>query len=147
MARKNRGVLGVYESMLGGLSQLNVPPVSGQAMKMAAIPMSLGLQWQADFWKAAAPASAEWIARRQEGAAAALEALEKMSACGSMAEAAEIQKEWFEGAMRRLEADFRMFGAQATAFPQEIAKVGRRAVVVLQEARTAEGGPEGREAA
>jgi len=147
MARKNSGVFDVYQLMMKTMPQFNLPRVNGQAMQMAVLPAQLWLQWQTDLWKTAASANAAWIARRQQGTAAALQALDKLAGCGTAAEAAEVQREWVEGAMQRLESDFRVAGAQATALPQEMVKAGQRAATALQEAGVALREPAAREAA
>ena len=71
---------------------------NGQAMRLATWPIDFWLQWQADMLKAAAPATADWIARRCEGTEAALRALERLTACQDVEDASKIQGEWIEGA-------------------------------------------------
>ena len=127
MAGKNQDAPDVYTAMLGALPQFNLPQVNGEATRMAVLPVSLWLQWQADLWKAVSPASAEWIKRRQEAVAETLQTVEKLAGCKDMTEAAEIQRAWLENEMRRLESDMRMLGAQASALPEQFAEVGRRA--------------------
>lgn len=147
MAGKKQGPSNVYEVMVNAMPQFNLPRANGKAMHVAVLPAQLWLQWQADFLKAVAPLQAAWIKRRQEGTAAALQTLEKLAACGSPAEAIDIQREWLKDEMERLESDFRVAGAQATALPQELAKAGQRAASAMQEAREALSDPESSEAA
>lgn len=147
MTGKKQGPANVYEMMVSAMPQLNLPRANGKAMHMAVLPAQLWLRWQADFLKAVAPLNAAWIKRRQEGTAAALQALEKLAACDSPAEAAEIQREWMKDEMQRLESDFRVAGAQATALPQELAKAGQRAASAMQEVREALSETEGSKAA
>ncbi len=80
---------------------------NGEAMRLAVWPMELWLQWQADLLKSAAPALADWVARRREGTEAALHALERLCTCEDIADASKIQSEWIEGETKRLETDMR----------------------------------------
>lgn len=96
---------------------------NGQAMRLAIWPVELWLQWQADMLKAAAPAMADWVARRREGTEAALQALERLCACADVADASKIQTEWIEGETKRLETDMR---ALTVVRRREAARAGAR---------------------
>ena len=90
---------------LAGFSRFN-----GQAMRLAAWPLEIWLQWQGEMLKAAAPAAADWFARRREGTEAALKTLDRLTACGDFQEAAKLQRDWVENETKRLEADARALG-------------------------------------
>ena len=97
--------------------------LNGSAMRMTLWPAELWLQWQSDMLKAAAPAAAEWMSRRRDGAEAALQAIQRLCACESANDVARIQNEWMAEEAKRLESDFRSL---ASANPWG-AKAGRRA--------------------
>jgi hypothetical protein len=97
---------------------------NGQAIRLAVWPMELWLQWQADLLKAAAPATAEWLTRRREGTAAALETLERLGTCQDIKEVSRIQSEWVEDETKRLETDMRVLGGLSFLWPREAAKAG-----------------------
>lgn len=61
-------------------------------MRSALLPVELWLQWQADVLKVAAPAAADWMARRREETEATLSAVQQLCACEDPKEAARIQK-------------------------------------------------------
>lgn len=99
------------EPSAGGLPFLK--GFNGEAMRLAVWPVELWLQWQADVLKSAAPAMADWVARRRQGTEAALHALERLCACEDMADASRIQSEWIEEETKRLETDMRAFADAA----------------------------------
>ncbi len=96
---------------------------NGQAMRLAVWPIELWLQWQADILKAAAPAAADWMTRRREGTAAALHALERLSACRDAKDASRIQSEWIEDETKRLETDMRALGGLSRLWSEESVKI------------------------
>ncbi len=106
---------------------------NGQAMRLAVWPIELWLQWQADMLKAAAPATAHWIARRREGTEAALHALERLIACEDVEDASKIQGEWIEGETKRLESDVRALSGQALLWSRETGKAARHAGQTARE--------------
>ncbi len=114
------------------------PGFNGQTMQTAVQPLEVWLRWQAGLLKTAAPAVVEWMERRREGTEAVCEALERLTGCEDVASATEVQREWAEGAVKRLEADFRALGGQVFSWPQNIAKSGRSAARTRKE----EGAPE-----
>lgn len=95
---------------------------NGQAMRVALWPMELWLQWQAYMLKAAAPVTAEWLARRREGAESAAEALQRLCACEDAEGAAKIQNDWISDETKRLESDLRCLGGSALIWPRETVK-------------------------
>jgi hypothetical protein len=113
------------ESLVRGLSGFPFANnFNGQAMRLAVWPMEIWLQWQADLLKAAAPAVTDWMTRRREGTEAALQALERLTACQDAKDASKIQTEWIEGETKRLESDMQSFFSPPLAWPRE--KAGRR---------------------
>jgi hypothetical protein len=90
---------------------------NSQAMRLACWPLEMWLQWQAGMLRAAAPAAAEWLARRREGTEAALAALEQLCACERAEEASRIQSQWLEDERKRLETDLRAWTGPAAFWP------------------------------
>jgi len=86
---------------------------------MATRPLEIWLRWQADILRAVEPASVAWLERRREGAATALEALEKLARCADLTEAAAVQRDWLDGAVRRLRADVAALTDQTLLLSQE----------------------------
>ena len=82
---------------------------NGQNMRWAIWPMEMWLNWQADMLKAAAPATADWLARRREGTEVAMRALERLCACHNAQDVSKIQSEWIEDETNRLQSDMRSF--------------------------------------
>jgi len=80
---------------------------NGSTMRLALWPAQLWLQWQSDMLKSTAPAAAEWMSRRRDGAEAALEAIHRLCACESANDMARVQNEWMAEEAKRLESDFR----------------------------------------
>ena len=89
-------------------------------------PLDTWLRCQAGMLKATEPIANGWIERRRQGANAAFDAFEKLAACGDIREAASVQREWFEGSMKRLDADLRAFVEHATSLSQEAVAATRR---------------------
>jgi hypothetical protein len=103
-----------------GRSAYDFPFFNGfnsQAMRLACWPVEMWLQWQAEMLRAAAPAAVEWLARRREGTAAALQALEQLCTCERAEEASRIQSQWFEDERKRLESDLRALSGPAVFWP------------------------------
>lgn len=114
-----------------------LPPFSGfsgSAIRAAIWPIEFWLQWQADVLKVAAPATAEWMARRREGAEAALQALHRLCDCADVNDAARVQNEWVSDETKRIESDFRSLSDSVLFWPQAAAKAGR---YVMQTERAA----------
>jgi len=95
--------------------------------RMVAGPMEAWLQWQADTLKAAEPVMKGWLERRRDATAATLETIERLGRCGDLGEAALIQGEWIDGAMKRLNADIQTLTDHAMTLSQEAVTVTRRA--------------------
>ena len=113
------------------------PGIGGQAMQMVVRPFEVWLRWQAGMLEAAAPATADWIARRHEATEATLKAIEKLGCCNDFAEMLETQNGWLEDEMNRLRADMQALGEQAFAWSREVAKAGQTAAETLQASATA----------
>jgi hypothetical protein len=111
MSKRAQAPAGAVERSVAGSAPFR--GFNGEAMRFAVWPMELWLQWQADLLTSAAPAFADWMARRREGTEAALHALERLCACEDMADASRIQSEWIEGETKRLETDMRVLTGAA----------------------------------
>jgi len=113
------------------------PGLGGQAVQLAVRPLEVWLRWQAGMLEAAAPATADWIARRHEATEATLNAIEKLGSCNDFAEMLETQSGWLEDEMNRLRADMQALSEQAFAWSREAAKAGQTAAEALQESAKA----------
>jgi hypothetical protein len=105
-------------------------PLSGSeesVVAMIAWPFDAWLACQANILEAAAPAASLWIERRGDGAAATLDAFERLAACGGLEEAAAIHREWLAGSVRRLDEDWRALADHAVCLSQEVVAITRRA--------------------
>lgn len=99
---------------------------NGSAMRMAVWPIEFWLRWQADLFQSAAPATADWMARRCEGSEFALQALQRLCACGDAQEAAKVQSDWVADETERLERDFRLMTSAVAFWPQASVRAGRQ---------------------
>ena len=90
-------------------------------------PMEALLQWQADALKAAEPVMMGWLERRRDATAATLETIEKLGRCTDLSEAAQVQGEWIDGVLKRLNADLQTLTEHAMALSQEAVSLTRRA--------------------
>jgi hypothetical protein len=99
----------------------------GSLLQMFARPLQVCLRLQADLLRATEPFSAEWLERRREGVDAALEALEKLTRCTDLAEAASVQRAWFDGTIKRLNSDIEAMTAHVTALSGEAVAAARSA--------------------
>lgn len=96
--------------------------------RMIAGPIEALLQWQTDALKAAEPVMMGWLERRRNAATATLETIEKLGRCGGdLGEAALIQREWLDGALKRLNADIQTLTEHAMTLSHEAVTVTRRA--------------------
>ena len=75
------------------------------------------------------------VLTRREGAGAALEALEKMVRSTDLGEVASIQREWVDGAIKRLTSDIATLTEQTMALSQEAVAVARHAAQPDAEAQ------------
>jgi len=125
-----------------GKARIETPaekPMSGFSFFEAPVTRMIG--WPVEFWlrtqtgilKAAEPVATGWIERRREAATAALNTFEKLANCSDLQEAATIQRDWFEGSMRRLDTDLHAFADQAVAFSQEAMAATRYAAQTSSE--------------
>ena len=124
------------EEGASGGAPASFPGVDARMTRMMAWPVELWLRSQADMIKAAEPVATGWLERRREDAEAALRALERLSTCPGLSDAATVQREWLDGAMRRLEADMRALTGPATFWSHETITAAREATERLSEAAT-----------
>jgi hypothetical protein len=109
------------------------PPLSdvlrldGSITEMMTRPFEALLRWQGDLLKAVEPAAMGWLERRRDGTAAALDALQKLARCTDLADAAAIQRDWLDGALKRMSAEVTALTEQTMALSQEAAAVVRSA--------------------
>jgi hypothetical protein len=96
-------------------------------------PVEACLRWQANMLKAAEPVAMGWFERQRVATEAALTMLDKLSHCGDFNEAVSIQREWFDGAVKRLTADFEMLAGQATSLSREAVAATRDAAQSVSE--------------
>jgi phasin protein len=108
--------------------------LDGSVTQMMARPFEIWLRWHNDLLKAVEPVTVSWLERRRESAGAALEALEKLVRCTDLGEAASIQRDWIDGAVKRLNSDIAALTEQTMAFSQEAVAVTRYATQPLAEA-------------
>jgi hypothetical protein len=97
-------------------------------------PFEAWLRWQVDMLKAAEPVAIDWFERRRQATEAALETIEKLSHCSDLNEAVSIQRDWLEGAAKRLTADFETLTEQATFLSREAVEATRSAAQSAPEA-------------
>lgn len=123
------------------IADASVPPfvdllrLDGPITQMMARPFEMWLRWHNDMLKAVEPVTLGWLERRREGAGAALEALEKMVRCIDLGEAASIQREWVDGAIKRLTSDIATLTEQTMALSQEAVAVASNAALPTAEAQ------------
>jgi len=109
--------------------------LDGSVTQMMARPFEIWLRWHNDLLKAVEPVTVGWLERRRESAGAALEALEKLVRCTDLGEAASIQRDWIDGAVKRLNSDIAALTEQTMALSQEAVAVTRYATQPLAEAQ------------
>jgi len=120
--------------------------VSGMSIDaMIGWPMDAWLRCQAGMLKATEPLANGWIERRRQGTNAAFDAFEKLAACSDIGQAASVQRAWFEGSMKRLDADLRAFVEHATSLSQEAVAATRQEVETASATRSAPPAPSGRQ--
>lgn len=103
-------------------------------MQLMTRPLEFWLRCQHDVLTAVEPVTRGWLERRREAAQALLEVIEKLAACGDLDEIASVQREWLEGAMKRLESDIEALSEQARVFSQEAVSATRYAAQTSTEA-------------
>lgn len=92
------------------------PAFNGSTARLMLWPLQTWLQLQSDALNTVAPAAAEWMNRRREGTAAAIEAIERLSKSKDVQEAAKVQSDWMKEETKRLEADVRAVTDQTALF-------------------------------
>lgn len=120
-----------------GVNLADLPYANAQAARMTLYPLEAWLQWQASMLNAAAPAMADWIERRREGTDAALKTVARLATCDDVSDASQIQREWLEGEMARLQSDMRALGQQAFLWSQESVKASQSAAQAVQDVAAA----------
>jgi Phasin protein len=103
-----------------------------EAMPFMASPFEPWLRFQADMFSAAEPILARWLDRRAEGTKGILESCARLGTCRDLGEAASIQADWFDGAMRRLGADLQALAEQSRAMTQCAARTAKPVVEAAQ---------------
>jgi hypothetical protein len=106
----------------------------GSIAQLVTRPLEICLRLQADLLKSAQPLTMDWLERRREGTDAALEALYKLTRCTDLAEAASVQREWFDGAVKRLNSDVAALTEQLIARSEEAVAATRNAAQPPSEA-------------
>jgi hypothetical protein len=101
--------------------------------RMMGWPVEVWLRTQTNMLKAVQPVATGWIERRREAATAALDTFEKLAQCNDLQEAAAIQRDWFEGQMRRLDTDLHALADHAVAISQEAMSATRFAAHTSSE--------------
>ena len=104
-------------------------------------PIDAWLRCQVAVINAAQPVAAGWIERRREGATAALDTFARLASCSDLQEAASIHREWLEGTMRRLDADFHAIADHAVAVSNEAVTATRYAAQSSSEAMSRAAAP------
>jgi len=102
-------------------------------MQLMTRPFEFWLRRQHDVLTAVEPVTLGWLERRREAARAMLEAIEKLASCGDLSEVASIQRDWLEGAMKRLESDIQALTEQAKVFSLEAVSATRYAAQTSSE--------------
>ncbi|HEV2546102.1 MAG TPA: phasin family protein [Stellaceae bacterium] len=88
-------------------------------------PLEACLRWQAEMLKAAEPMAMAWFERQLEATHMTLDTVERLSHCSDLGEAANIQREWFDGTVKRLTAELAKFTEQATSLSREAVSATR----------------------
>jgi hypothetical protein len=101
------------------------PTFNGTATRLMLWPLETWLQLQLEALSVVAPAAADWMERRREGAAAAIDAIERLSASKDAQEAAKVQSDWMTAETQRLEADVRAAADHAALFVRAMEKASR----------------------
>ncbi len=96
-------------------------------LRMMTWPTEYWLRLQGDLLRATGPAISTWLDRRRDGTTAALDTLERLVACHDLTEAASVQQEWIEGAVSRLESDFRALTDNVQVVTRETTKAAQHA--------------------
>jgi len=109
--------------------------LDGSITQMVTRPFEIWLRWHHDLLKAAEPVTMGWLERRRDSIDAALAALEKLVRCTDLGEAATIQRDWIDGAIKRLNSDIASLTEQTVALSQEAAAVTRYAIQPPAEAQ------------
>ena len=96
-------------------------------------PLEACLRWQAEMLKATEPMATGWFERQLEATHMTLDTVERLSRCSDLGEAATIQREWIDGAVKRLTAELATFTEQATSLSREAVSATRTAMHSVAE--------------
>lgn len=141
--RKFEGSLDVAESAAAKTEAqtnetINVLPFfEGNIARIMGWPVEMLLRYHSGMLKAAEPMASGWIERRREAATSMLETIEKLAHCNDFQEAASIQREWFEGTIRRLDTDWHALADHAVSCSQEAMEATRQVAQTSSEAASA----------
>ena len=102
------------------------PAFNGDVARTMLWPIETWLRLQAEMLNAASPATADWVARRREGTADALNAIEKLCKCKDFQDASKVQTEWLKDESKRLEADLRALSDQTATFARAAQKAAQQ---------------------
>jgi hypothetical protein len=95
--------------------------------RLASWPFEVWLRCNAGMLKAAEPIASGWLERRREAATAALDVMDRLSGCSDVQQIAAIQREWLDGAMRRIDSDLHAIADHAAALSHEAVSATRYA--------------------
>jgi hypothetical protein len=108
--------------------------LDGSITQMMTRPIEIWLRWHHDLLKAVEPATMGWLERRRQSAGAAFEALEKLVRCTDLGEAASIERDWIDGAIKRFNSDIAAAAERTVTLSQEALAVTRLVTQPLAEA-------------
>jgi hypothetical protein len=115
------------QSLVSKANEINREFPLFEAARMMGWPIEIWLRAQSGMLKAVQPVATGWIERRRDAATAALDAIEKLTHCNDLQEAAAIHRDWLEGTMRRLDTDMHALADHAVALSQEAMSTTRYA--------------------
>jgi predicted nucleic acid-binding Zn-ribbon protein len=104
-----------------------------KTIRLLARPLEQLLQMQSEMLKATEPALTSWMRRQREGLDAAMKALERLTECKDMNEAATIQREWADQQMKRWSTEVQAVTEQAMALSQSGLTAARQAAEITTE--------------
>jgi hypothetical protein len=105
----------------------------GSIMQIWMRPMIACLRWQVDMVNATEPVAMDWFARQRVASRTALAMVEKLALCRDPSEAVSIQREWFEGAVKRMIVNFETLAEQAASLSREAVAATRDAAQSVPE--------------
>ena len=109
------------------------PRFDGSMMHIWMRPMVACLRWQVDMVNATEPVAMDWFARQRVASRTALAMVEKLALCRDLSEAISIQREWFEGAVKRMIVNVETLAEQAASLSREAVAATRDAAQSFSE--------------